>query len=145
MFRTGIEPGPPRWEASTLEKSHSNSLLTVIRNIYILHMSLWVLYFKTYGSIGNYLVFYCPLPLKAAWKICWYWTQTADRLQSCRRRAVSQFCYLFQEGQQHAVMLYTWRCCSRAIPQPKVHCPPTSVADPGSGSFLTPGSGIRDG
>ncbi len=32
----GIEPGPPRWEASTLEKSHSNSLLIAIRNIYIL-------------------------------------------------------------------------------------------------------------
>ncbi len=25
MFRPGIEPGPPRWKASTLEKSHSNS------------------------------------------------------------------------------------------------------------------------
>lgn len=24
-----------------------------------------------------------------------------------------------EEGQVHAVMLYTWRCCSRAIPQPK--------------------------
>ncbi|CAL8114581.1 unnamed protein product [Orchesella dallaii] len=24
-----------------------------------------------------------------------------------------------EEGQSHAVMLYTWRCCSRAIPQPK--------------------------
>ncbi len=27
MSRPGIELGPPRWEASTLEKSHSNSLL----------------------------------------------------------------------------------------------------------------------
>lgn len=26
---------------------------------------------------------------------------------------------LLEEGQVHAVMLYTWRCCSRAIPQPK--------------------------
>ncbi len=27
MSQPGIEPGPPRWEASTLEKSHSKSLL----------------------------------------------------------------------------------------------------------------------
>ena len=26
---------------------------------------------------------------------------------------------LLDEGLEHAVMLYTWRCCSRAIPQPK--------------------------
>ena len=26
---------------------------------------------------------------------------------------------MLEEGQEHAVMLYTWRCCSRAIPQPK--------------------------
>jgi hypothetical protein len=26
MFRPGIEPGPPAWEASTLEKSHLDSL-----------------------------------------------------------------------------------------------------------------------
>ncbi len=32
----GIEPGPPQWESSTPEKSHSNSLLIAIRNIYIL-------------------------------------------------------------------------------------------------------------
>ncbi len=35
MFRPGIEPGPPAWEASTLEKSLPNSLLKAIRNIYI--------------------------------------------------------------------------------------------------------------
>ncbi len=35
MSRPGIEPGPPRWEASTLEKNHSNSFLIAIRNIYI--------------------------------------------------------------------------------------------------------------
>jgi hypothetical protein len=33
MSRPGIEPGPPVWKASTLEKSHSNSLLIAIRNI----------------------------------------------------------------------------------------------------------------
>jgi hypothetical protein len=27
MSRPGIEPGPPAWEASTLEKSHLDSLL----------------------------------------------------------------------------------------------------------------------
>lgn len=26
---------------------------------------------------------------------------------------------MLEEGEKHAVMLYTWRCCSRAIPQPK--------------------------
>jgi hypothetical protein len=30
MSRPRIEPGPPRWEASTLEKSHSNNLLIAI-------------------------------------------------------------------------------------------------------------------
>jgi hypothetical protein len=35
MSRPGFEPGPPRWEASTQEKSNSNSLLKAIRNIYI--------------------------------------------------------------------------------------------------------------
>jgi hypothetical protein len=34
---TGIEPGLPRWEARTLEKSHSNSLLMAIEH---LHMRL---------------------------------------------------------------------------------------------------------
>jgi hypothetical protein len=28
-------PGPPAWEAITLEKSHPDSLLIAIRNIYI--------------------------------------------------------------------------------------------------------------
>ncbi len=28
MFRPGLEPGPPAWEASTLEKSHLDSLYT---------------------------------------------------------------------------------------------------------------------
>jgi hypothetical protein len=35
MPQPGVEPGPPRWEAITLEKSHSNSLLIAIRNIYV--------------------------------------------------------------------------------------------------------------
>ncbi len=35
MSRPGNESGPPRWKASALEKSHSNSLLKFIRNIYI--------------------------------------------------------------------------------------------------------------
>ncbi len=37
----GIEPGPTRWEASTLEKSHSNSLLTDNWNIYICARDQW--------------------------------------------------------------------------------------------------------
>jgi hypothetical protein len=35
MSRPGIDPGSPLWEASTLEKSHSGSLLIEIRSIYI--------------------------------------------------------------------------------------------------------------
>ncbi|XP_015370869.1 PREDICTED: cytoplasmic FMR1-interacting protein [Diuraphis noxia] len=34
---------------------------------------------------------------------------------------------LLEEGQVHAVMLYTWRCCSRAIPQPKSNEQPNRV------------------
>lgn len=41
------------------------------------------------------------------------------------------FCFwqneLLDEGQEHAVMLYTWRCCSRAIPQPKSNEQPNRV------------------
>lgn len=32
-----------------------------------------------------------------------------------------------EEGTEHAVMLYTWRCCSRAIPQPKSNEQPNRV------------------
>ena len=34
---------------------------------------------------------------------------------------------MLEEGQEHAVMLYTWRCCSRAIPQPKSNEQPNRV------------------
>ncbi|KAG0718012.1 Cytoplasmic FMR1-interacting protein [Chionoecetes opilio] len=34
---------------------------------------------------------------------------------------------LLEEGEMHAVMLYTWRCCSRAIPQPKSNEQPNRV------------------
>ncbi|XP_026290663.2 cytoplasmic FMR1-interacting protein-like [Frankliniella occidentalis] len=34
---------------------------------------------------------------------------------------------LLEEGVEHAVMLYTWRCCSRAIPQPKSNEQPNRV------------------
>jgi cytoplasmic FMR1 interacting protein len=34
---------------------------------------------------------------------------------------------LLEEGIVHAVMLYTWRCCSRAIPQPKSNEQPNRV------------------
>ncbi len=36
-----IEPGPPRWEASTRGKNHSNSLLIAIGNIYIWACNQW--------------------------------------------------------------------------------------------------------
>lgn len=34
---------------------------------------------------------------------------------------------LLEEGNAHAVMLYTWRCCSRAIPQPRSNEQPDRV------------------
>lgn len=34
---------------------------------------------------------------------------------------------MLEEGEKHAVMLYTWRCCSRAIPQPKSNEQPNRV------------------
>ncbi|XP_067136852.1 cytoplasmic FMR1-interacting protein isoform X1 [Centruroides vittatus] len=34
---------------------------------------------------------------------------------------------MLEEGEEHAVMLYTWRCCSRAIPQPKSNEQPNRV------------------
>ena len=34
---------------------------------------------------------------------------------------------MLEEGHSHAVMLYTWRCCSRAIPQPKSNEQPNRV------------------
>jgi hypothetical protein len=36
-----IEPGPPRWETSTLENSHSNSFLIAIWIIYIWACEQW--------------------------------------------------------------------------------------------------------
>jgi hypothetical protein len=36
MSGLGIEPGPSRWEASTLAKSYWNSLLIAIQNIYMI-------------------------------------------------------------------------------------------------------------
>ncbi len=35
LHRPRVKPGPPRWGASTLAKSYSNSVLIAIRNIYI--------------------------------------------------------------------------------------------------------------
>ena len=34
---------------------------------------------------------------------------------------------LLEEGQEYAVMLYTWRCCSRALPQVKSNEQPNRV------------------
>ncbi len=41
MSRQWIKPGHPRWEESTLEKRHSNSLLIAIRNINIGASNQW--------------------------------------------------------------------------------------------------------
>ncbi|KAF8791362.1 Cytoplasmic FMR1-interacting protein like [Argiope bruennichi] len=34
---------------------------------------------------------------------------------------------MLEEGEEYAIMLYTWRCCSRAIPQPKSNEQPNRV------------------
>lgn len=34
---------------------------------------------------------------------------------------------MLEEGERHAINLYTWRCCSRSIPQPKSHEQPNRV------------------
>jgi len=41
MSQPEIEPRPPRWETSSLEKSHLNSLLIAIGNIYIRARDQW--------------------------------------------------------------------------------------------------------
>jgi hypothetical protein len=41
MSRPGIKPGPPLWEASTLEKSHTNSVFMAIWHIYIWARNQW--------------------------------------------------------------------------------------------------------
>jgi hypothetical protein len=38
MSRPRIEPGPPRWEASSLEKIHSNILLIATGTRYLEHL-----------------------------------------------------------------------------------------------------------
>ncbi|KAB7495913.1 Cytoplasmic FMR1-interacting protein [Armadillidium nasatum] len=54
-------------------------------------------------------------------------------LRPCIIKEINQCIYfilknkLLEEGEQHAVMLYTWRCCSRAIPQPKSNEQPNRV------------------
>lgn len=35
---------------------------------------------------------------------------------------------MLEEGERHSINLYTWRCCSRAIPQPKSHDQPNRNA-----------------
>ncbi len=61
MSRPGIKPGPPRWEASTLEKSHSKSLLIAIRNSYIWARNQWRMLEATDKIIKN-------------WNHTFYWT-----------------------------------------------------------------------
>ena len=39
----------------------------------------------------------------------------------------AQLNQMLEDGEKHATMLYTWRCCSRAIPQPKSNEQPNRV------------------
>jgi uncharacterized Zn-finger protein len=52
MSRPGFEPGPPAWEVSTLEKSHPDSLLIAIRNIYTWARDRFILNLK-FRAKGN--------------------------------------------------------------------------------------------
>ncbi len=54
MSRPGMKPEPPRWEASTLENSHSNSLLITIRNSYIWARDQWRMLEATDKIIQNW-------------------------------------------------------------------------------------------
>jgi hypothetical protein len=55
MYRPEIEPGPPAWEASTLEKSHLDSLLadygTLLLHHNILHLKASKIFFTCLISI----------------------------------------------------------------------------------------------
>jgi hypothetical protein len=55
MSRPGIKPGPPAWEASTLEKSYPDSLLMAIRNIYSTYelVTTFILSMKTRQPKGK--------------------------------------------------------------------------------------------
>ncbi len=59
MSRSGIEPGPPRWEASAPAKSYSNSILIAIRNIIIWARDSLLKIFKVFSL---YPLFTNPYP-----------------------------------------------------------------------------------
>ncbi len=61
MSRLWIEPRPPRWEASTLEKSHSNSLehLRPRQNIFYIHITGTGIYVKN--------TYFCITKLRTGW------------------------------------------------------------------------------
>jgi hypothetical protein len=60
MSRPGIEPGPPRWEASTLTKIYSNIVLigTVIWKSTYISASDNLYYFSPFSEVYRLLVFF---------------------------------------------------------------------------------------
>merc|ERR1711953_616717 len=53
--------------------------------------------------------------------------QPCIEAQPCSIVYQANFVTNFEDRNEHAVMLYTWRCCSRAIPQPKSNEQPNRV------------------
>jgi hypothetical protein len=143
MCRPGIEPGPPRWEASTLEKIHSNSLLMAIWNIYIRARHQWrncatvpyifyecilafyysillffiLFYFILKAYVFHTFVLMCLQPTFPNWSV-FNLKQSMKKLEPHGMELLEQVPFI-------------------------VFYPTTSVADPGSGAFLTPGSEIQ--
>ena len=68
----------------------------------------YFMYMDTFLCIYGYIMLYCVLEMVILFSLlvlmCWiFYFQTE----------------LLEEGKEYAVMLYTWRCCSRALPQVK--------------------------
>jgi hypothetical protein len=72
MSRQGIEPGTPRWEASTLEKSHSNSFLIV--NSEHLHYRLHISARPVKNARDNIIIHHALLFTK----ICYHFIAKCD-------------------------------------------------------------------
>ncbi len=170
MSRPGIEPGPPRWEASTLGKSHSISLLQ--GNSYSEHLDMSAQLMRMLATMeifpsntlkANKKYFMLSLRRCALrdWGPCW-------NAPGTRRSAASRRCAACRWPNSPATRSSLCRrldrrtrassrgaCASGTISWAASarweewlqNCLFTSVGDPdpGLGAFLTPGSGIRDG